>query len=88
MIDYEEEKRLLNNWRGRRLLACRAVDTLVHVIENIGKEDGSQLPPDTGLPSPPNPALRREFRNVAATLLRLILLSNDGHVSPMTLNTF
>jgi len=88
MIDFDEEFRLRKNWRGRRLLACRAVDSLIGVIENIGNEDGSQLPPDDGLPPPPNPALRRELKNMAASLLRFILLSNDGHVSTSTLNAF
>jgi hypothetical protein len=34
IVRLAEEKRLLKNYRGRRLQACRAVDTLCDVIDN------------------------------------------------------
>ncbi|RUX02345.1 hypothetical protein EOA27_32280 [Mesorhizobium sp. M2A.F.Ca.ET.037.01.1.1] len=76
------------NYRGRRLMACQAADDLHRVIDAIGVEDGSTLPLPEGMPAVPAPAIKREMQNGVATLLRLILLHNDGHISPQTLKRF
>lgn len=83
----DSNDRMLKNYRGRRYLACSATDTLVRVIENLGVEDGSTLPPpDRDFKSAPSDAVRLEVHNAAANLLRLILALNDGSVSPQKLN--
>jgi hypothetical protein len=78
---------LLQNWRGRRLLACRAADELEKVIAAIGDEDGTTLPPENGLPYA-SPGVKAELQNTVANLLRLILLMNDGHVSSHKLQRY
>lgn len=83
----EDRLRMLRNWRGRRLLACRAVDELEAVIRSLGREDGSQLPPDGGLPAV-SEGLNLELLNMASLLLRLVLRANDGHVSNSRLQRF
>lgn len=87
MMDLDEERRLVTGWRGRRLLACRATDSLERVIGNLGNDDGSDCPPDGGLPSVTE-SQRRELGNMAALLLRMILGANDGHVSSSRLQRF
>lgn len=71
---------LLQNWRGRRLAACRLTDEIELVINALGKVDGSELPPDSGLPQI-SEVHRNELRNLSSLLLRMILAANDGHVS-------
>jgi hypothetical protein len=86
---YLEEKKQLDNWRGRRLRACRACDDLHDIIEKIGFEDGSQLPPSMSrLPHPPSDQMKAELQNQVAVLLRMILINNDGSISPRTLPRF
>lgn len=87
-MNLDEEKRLLAGWRGRRLLACRAGDLLRAVAEALGEDDGSCLPPDGELPAPPSEAQRNELCNAITSLQRMILLWNDGHVSPSRLQRF
>lgn len=87
-MDLVERERLLKNWRGRRLLACRAFDDVHSVIDALASDDGSQCPPVDGLPSAPSFAIRSELQNTAANLLRLILLHNDGAVSSSRLQRF
>ena len=85
----DEEKRLLGNYRGRRLLACRAADTLSHVVEHLGFDDGSELPPpDHALPKMPTDAMRAELQNAVSLVLRLLLAANDGGCSPQRLPRF
>lgn len=84
-MDIEEKKRLCRNWRGRRLLACRAVGDLEDVIAALGEEDGSQLPLAEGMPATPTKGIKDELRNSAVNLLRLVLLHNDGNVGPSRL---
>lgn len=94
MADYgdkmAEEKRLLSSYRGRRYLACNALDQVKRIIDHIGVEDGSDiiLPPDGGLPPVPNDQIKTEMKNLTSVLLRLILTHNDGHVSNQTLRTW
>ena len=87
-MDIKEEKRMIACWRGRRYLACDAALLLHNVIEGLATDDGSDLPPDGGLPTPPSKAQIREMQNTAANLLRTILLWNDGSVSPQELHRF
>lgn len=87
-MDVEERTRHAACWRGRRFLACRAVDDVIAVIDGLKGDDGSDPLPEGGLPAPPSEAHRREMRNAAANLLRIILLWNDGHVSPDELHRF
>lgn len=88
-MDLEETRRMRRNYRGRRYLACRATDELHQVIESLGDDDGSELPPPDGtLPTAPPEPVRRELQNMAANLLRLILLHNDGRVSPQRLHRY
>lgn len=87
-MELKEKKRLCQNWRGRRFLACRLIGDLEDVIANLGDEDGSQLPLPDGMPTPPTKAMRAEMQNTARNLLRLILLHNDGQVSPARLQGF
>lgn len=71
-----------NNYRIRRIEAYRAFELLEKVIDNLGVEDGSQLPlPDMSLPVTPTEAHKNEMKNAATTLLRTILIWNDGNVS-------
>ena len=79
---------MLRNWRGRRYLACRAIGDLEQVIDHLGHDDGTQLPPEFGLPAAPTDLLRNEIKNAAAHLLRLVNIHNDGHVSIQTLRSF
>ncbi|WKD45020.1 hypothetical protein [Agrobacterium pusense] len=80
MIDLDEERRMVKGWRGRRFMACRAADTLDRIIENIGIDNGADLPPERGLPHM-SEGLRNELHNQAAVLLRTILALNDGNTS-------
>lgn len=80
----EDRIKMLRSWRGRRLLACRATDDIEAIIRALGRDDGSDLPPDGGLP-PVNEVQRNELLNLAALMLRMILNANDGHVSPSKL---
>lgn len=86
----DAEKLELRNWRGRRLRACRAADDLYEIIAALGVEEDSSVlpPPDARLPTPPTEAMKREMQNTAANLLRMILLWNDGSVSPQKLQRF
>jgi hypothetical protein len=71
-----------DNYRIRRIEAYRAFELLEKVIDNLGVEDGSQLPlPDMPLPVTPSEAHKNEMRNAATALLRTILIWNDGNVS-------
>jgi hypothetical protein len=79
-MDLDEERRMAKGWRGRRLMACRAADTLDRIIENIGVDNGADLPPERGLPNV-SEELRNELHNQAAVLLRTILALNDGNTS-------
>lgn len=87
-MDLEARKQLRKGWRGRRLLACRATDELRNVIASLAEDDGADLPPEGGLPAAPSQSQIRELQNMATTLQRIILLWNDGHVSPQTLHGF
>lgn len=88
-----DRNRMIEGWRGRRLLACRAAGELHDVIAGLASDNGADLPPpDTGLPgglpAPPSRGHIREMQNTAANLLRTILLWNDGSVSPSILQRF
>lgn len=87
MIDYDERKRMVKGWRGRRLLACRAADVFEEVIRELGEDNGKDCPPAGGVPAV-SPGIRAELANAVANLLRLTLLMNDGNVSPQKLNRF
>lgn len=76
------------NYRGRRIMVFDAADKLDRAITMLGIEDGSTLPLTDGMPAPPSEAIKGELKNAVANLLRLILLHNDGHVSPQTLRRF
>jgi hypothetical protein len=84
----EEEMRMVKNWRGRRFLACRAMQQIERVIDNLGVEDGTAMPPEHGSQMPISPPVKNEIANAASVLLRLILAANDGSVSPARLRTF
>ena len=86
---YLAEKKELDNWRGRRLRACRACDDPHNIIEKLGFEDGSELPsPMSRLPHPPSDQMKAELQNQVAVLLRMILINNDGSISPRKLPRF
>lgn len=89
-VEYYRRKKQLENYRGRRHRACTAADDLIEVIEKLGVEnDPSILPiPDHEMPKAPSDPIKREMQNTVANLLRLILLYNDGHVSPSKLQRF
>lgn len=88
-MDYEEEKRLMKNWRGRRLMACRTIDTLQTIIDNLGvEEDPKVLPSVDSKAIVPNESQKREMKNLAAVLLRMILNHNDGGLSNQELRTW
>lgn len=86
-MELAEQRRLLTGWRGRRLLACRAACVLEEVIENLGADDDVDPPPDRGLPAFQT-AMQHELHNSVSALLRMILLMNDGQVSPQKLRRF
>lgn len=85
-----DERRMLGNYRGRRLIACRAAEALREVIEALGREnDPKELPiPDHVMPPPPDEATRRELTNLVTSVLRLILVHNDGQMSNQRLRGF
>lgn len=86
---HEEHQKMFQNYRGRRYIACRAVADLWSVIENLGIEDGSQLPmPDRPFNPVPSEQVRAELQNMANALLRMTLILNDGQVSHSKLNAF
>lgn len=85
-MNLDEQKRMLGNYRGRRYLACTAADLLSKVVENLGADDGTQLPPpEHSLPPMPSDAMRLEINNAVSLVLRLILATNDGGCSHQTL---
>ncbi len=86
-MDVAEKNQLVQNWRGRRYLACRAADDLLKVAEALGVDDGSELPPPNGLPTVTE-AVKAELQNQITSALRLLLALNDGNVSPSRLNRF
>lgn len=87
------EQKELQNYRGRRLRACRAAEDLHAIIQALGADDGTHLPPVTDprvkdqppLPAAPSAMQKAELQNMTANLLRMILLWNDGGVSPAKL---
>lgn len=87
LFGYPERIETMKSWRGRRLLACRAVDVLSEICDALGSEDGKNAPPDGGLPIV-SEGVRLEVSNMAANLLRMILSLNDGHVSRSKLQRF
>lgn len=71
-----------DNYRIRRIEAYRAAELLYKVIENLGVEDGSCLPlPDMPTPVAPSDQHKNEMKNAVTTLLRTVLIWNDGNVS-------
>lgn len=85
----DEEKRMLGSYRGRRFLMCRAADVLDKVVEHLGADDGSDLPPpERSLPDAPTDAMRRELHNAVALVMRLLMAANDGGGSPARLPRF
>jgi hypothetical protein len=83
------DETMRKNWRGRRLLACRAAENLDLIIRDLGIEDGSKLPPDgKNFTPPPSEPVRLEMRNAVANLVRMILAYNDRGCSPSKLNRF
>lgn len=87
MIDYEERKRMVKGWRGRRYLACRAADLLEEIVRELGEDDGANPPPEGGIPQV-SAAVKIEMENSVANLLRMILALNDGHTSGTRLQRF
>lgn len=85
-MELEEKRRLLESWRGRRLLVCRAIETIDSAIENLGTNEGDPYP--EGFDPEVSDSLKRELQNSAANLLRLFLILNDGHVSSQKLPRF
>lgn len=84
-----ERERMLKNYRGRRYMVCTAIADVRAVIDSLGIEDGSVLPPVDGEFNPvPPKQVRDELNNMATALLRLVLILNDGHVSADKLNAF
>lgn len=81
------DEAMSKGWRGRRLVACRAQSKMQAVIENLGADDGANLPPEHGLPTV-TPQTINELRNLSAVLLRMVLAANDGGMSAARLNTF
>jgi hypothetical protein len=64
-------------------------EDLHNIIEKLGFEDGSQLPPPVPrLPHPPSDQMKAELQNQVAVLLRMILINNDGSISPRKLPRF
>lgn len=85
----DSREKMLKNFRGRRILACNAEQTLHSVIENLGVDDGSQIPlREADQPAVPADAVKLELKNAATNLLRLILAHNDGGCSPDYLKRF
>jgi hypothetical protein len=85
----EQKKRMLGGYRGRRYVACVAIADLCDVIKALGSEDKSDLPlPGGDYKEPPSPQVINELQNTAANLLRMILIFNDGRISPQKLNRF
>lgn len=82
-------KEMLAGWRGRRLRTCRVIEELNNIIESlVFPDDGKDLPPKHGLPAPLTEAHMQELQNMTTVLLRLILIANDGNVSPQRLSRF
>lgn len=74
-----QHQHMFKSYRGRRYIACRAMDDITSVIANLGIEDGSDLPqPDRPFNPVPPQQVRTELQNLAASLLKVILALNDG----------
>lgn len=75
-MDYQRKLRQfrerLKEDRGRRYEACNALNTVRSVIENLECDE----------------AKRNELTNLSNVLLRMILIENDGQVSPQKLQAF
>lgn len=87
-MTYEEQKRMLAGWRGRRFLACRSADLLRDCVEALGSDDKADSPPEGGFPSPPSDSVKQDLYNMITAIQRMILHFNDGHVSISTLQRF
>lgn len=86
-MNIEQERKMRNNWRGRRYIACTAMSQIRGVIESLGEEDGSEILPE-GFESVASDQIKNELINQANTLLRMIILLNDGSISDSKLNAF
>jgi hypothetical protein len=85
----EDKDKSFNNYRGRRYYACTALGDLEKAIERLGVEDGSVLPiPGREFNTRPSDQIIAELKNQATTLLRMVLILNDGQVSASKLNGF
>lgn len=83
LADWEKKHRdhqlMFQNWRGRRYIACTAMGDFIKVIENLGTEDGSQLPqPNRAFNPVPPKAIRDQLQAQAQAMLNLVLALNDG----------
>lgn len=86
MTCYDDADKMVKGWRGRRLLACRMLDIVDDIIENLDTHPPDEDPaPSGGFPHPPTAMQKQEMKNQVTSLLRSILLWNDGHVSQQEL---
>jgi hypothetical protein len=83
----DRDKELLLSWRGRRFLACTLENDLEEVIKNLGNGD-EENPEKSMITNPISEEYRRELITMSTLLLRMILVANDGRVSPATLRRF
>jgi hypothetical protein len=77
-MTYDQQRRALGNWRGRRLLLCRGTDLLRQVINAMGEDDGS-LPACDPCPVPAPSRRQRADLLALNDLLRSMMMGvNDG----------
>lgn len=85
---FDHQKEFLS-FRGRRYIACNAIGELDNVIDHLGDESGrNPIYIEGPLPPAPSDQVKAELKNLTGTLLRLLLLLNDGQVSASSLNKF
>lgn len=91
-MDYEETRRMMTSMRGRRYLACRALQEVEQVIENLPDGPYSQLRENSFCAEGPFPGssaqMKHEMRMMTRVLLRMILAQNDGRISHDKINGF
>lgn len=85
-MDLDQRDTLVRNWRGRRLLICRASNDLQKIVDHFGSNNGDSLP--EGFDDQVSEELKAELKNQIVALQRTLLVLNDGRISPSKLNSF
>jgi hypothetical protein len=73
----DEQRRLIRNVRGRRLLLCRGTDLLRDIVNALGEDDGDG-PAFYGELDPITPRRRADLLAMVEVLRSMLITANDG----------